>query len=733
MQLPINNTIIPLPEKTNLPLILRSPLFDNSDGKTPGSFVFNFNLPATPELRTVFAQAHRPSRNGRATAELAYKLQQGSLRFSGTCTVQQASEKDYEIKLNVRNGDFAFETAKKTLKDLDLGGDRAFSSTPYSIASGSNDVGVLLHDDLYPVASEVNIPITDVFVDFTSSFPASNPATFTAPNDDTFYLDSTINLVVIAGSAWLMIYKNAVLLDQIALVSGINMITHQLDLLENDVITFKLDTYSEPVNDGYEINLYIESNYLIAFRTDGSLFVDAANADQDTFDYAVFPIENPNFFDNFPKDDFQIDNINIGQIYADSFFVQNYWKNNHFPYMLSGNKNDIHTYAMNIFTPFVYISFILDKIAAEFNYSVIDSPFKTGASYYNAVLYNAFAENTYTVDDASMINVKPTFNLTDHVPETPVSSFLNSLGKLTGTRIDIDTEFRTITFVRLRSVIESTASVPFPGVITDPPAVIVAPEYKGFKIELKASTDKYLSDRVKSVDPKHVYKGAVASINLLPASGNLVNDMYLVTSLNEFYVWKYSTTLYRLAWGYHSKNFYLTRTDGEEPFLQISSDMAPVIDHKLLDETVGAPANRQWILPVSWQPGNFEGYPDMSAEYGLQILLYKGLKLDSNAEQYPLAVSGKSDYVGNSFDNPNLCLDGLTPNLYTVELEAWLQWLVYKTKPVKLKAILTPAQLRTIKFSNKYRILGTNYLIKEIRVNIINDHLSEAEIEAYTC
>lgn len=724
---------IPLDPKISFPLVMRSPLFDNSDGKTPGSFIFNTRQPATPQMRAAFEQGHRATRNGRATSEQTYFFQTGSLRFSGTCSLQQADDKYYEVRYNIRNGDFAAEAAKKTLKDLDLGGDRSFSTSPYSIGSGSNDLAVLLHDDLYPVASEINIPITNVFVDFTGSFPVSDPATFTTPDDGTYYFDSTINLVTVAGSAWLMIYKNAVLLEQIALVSGINMIEQELTLLENDIITFKLDTYSEPVNDGYEINLYIEANYILALRTDGSLFVDAALADQDTFDYTVFPVENPNFFDNFPQDDFQIDNINIGHVYAESFFVQNYWKNNHFPYMLSGNKNDIHTYAMNIFTPFVYVKYLLEKIASLFNYELVDSPFVTGSLYFNAVLFNAFGENTYTIDDASMINVKPTFNLVDHVPETPITTFLNALGKFTGRRIDIDTEVRTITFVRLRSVIESTASVPFPGVITEAPLVTVEPEYKGFKIELKASADKYISERVKVVNPKHVYKGSVTHLNNLPATGNTVNDIYLVTALNEFYVWKYSTSVYRLAWGFHSRNFYLTRQQGEEPFLQISGDMAPILDQRVVDETVGAPANRTWIVPVTWQAGNFEGYPDMSAEYGLQFMLYKGLKYDSNSELYPLAVSGTKDYAGTTFTNPNLCLDGITPNLYTDELEAWLQWLVFNAKPVKLKAVLTPAQLRAIRFSNKYRILGTNYLIKEIRVNILNDHLSEAEIEAYTC
>jgi len=100
----------------------------------------------------------------------------------------------------------------------------------------------------------------------------------------------------------------------------------------------------------------------------------------------------------------------------------------------------------------------------------------------------------------------------------------------------------------------------------------------------------------------------------------------------------------------------------------------------------------------------------------------------------PLAISGRLDYSGGEFAaNTYLCLDGPTPNLFTSQLQDWVEWLVYDAKHVKFKAVFTPAQLRSIDFSKKYRILGNNYLIKEIKVNLIDDHLSESEIDAYTC
>ena len=733
MRLKIGSSNIPIDPGTSLALVLRSPLFDNSDGKTPGSFIFNPKLPATPELSEEFEQAHRPSRNGRATAELPFAMEQGSLRYSGTSSVQEADSKAYETLLKIRNGDFAAEVSEKTLKDLDLGGDRAFSTGPYSIATNTESIEINDFRNTGNWTLEQILAINKIIVDFTNSLTISN-TTFTVPSTTTYKSKIILDVGITYGQIFLQIFKNSVILLDVELLNGVNIIENNWSLQTDDVIEYKLFAYSgNDLANNDVIYFAIAKDFFIEMRTDDSLFIDVASGDQSTFDYTVFPIENPNFFDNFPKDEFKIDNVNIQQVYSENFFVQNYWKDGHFPYMLSGEKNGDHTFAMNIFTPFVYIKYLLDQIAADLNYELIDSPFVTDSPYFNAVLYNAFAENTYLIDDARMINVKPTFNLVDHVPETPIATFLNSLCKITGRRIDIDTEMRTITFVRLRTVIESTANVPFPGIITESPIVIVAPEYKGFKIELKAGSDKYISERIKAVNPKYVDKGSVSGFSGLPATGNTVNDRYLVESTNELIVWKYSTELYRLAWGFYSKNFFLTREYGEAPYLEISCDMAPVIDHRILDETVGAPANRTWIIPVSWQAGNFEGFPDMSAEYGMQLLFFKGLQMDSNYEEYPLAITGKKNVVGSTFLNPNLCVDGLQPNTFTEELQAWLEWLVFSTKPVKLKAVMTPSQLRSINYATKYRILGNTYLIKEIRVNIVNDHLSEAEIEAYTC
>jgi hypothetical protein len=641
MKLKIGSANIPVRPGTSLALVLRSPLFDNSDGKTPGSFIFNCSLPASPALRNVFAQAHRTNRAGRATAELPYTIQSGSLRYSGKCSVQEASNMQYDILFNVRNGDFAAEVSKKTLKDLDLGGDRPIAITK----SAAHDFFGYSRSQ-YNTASfydSTTLTFSHIDLDVNTAFN-SNASIFTFQHTENVIATINYKLIPVYGLHFYVdVYLNSSVYSYAEITETDYEKAFDVPGVTGDHVHLNLRVESEFTGSQYAVSYDISDMYIeYQSEINSSLANDS---------YAVFPIENADHFANFPDDAYKIDNLSAKTMYSEYFKVLNYYTNR-FPVCIKGLIEDEIVFAANLFVPFVFVKRILDQIANEFNYTLIGSPFESDQEYYNCVLFNSFAENTYPVDSSSMLGVKETFNLVDHVPSTPISTFLNSLGKITGRRLDIDTEFRTITFVRLRSVIQSTNSYAFPGTITDPPVITVAPEFKGYKIDLKASADKYISEQIKTVIAKHVYKGSVNNKSLLPSSGNKVNDMYLVTELNELHVWKYSTELYVLAWEFHSKNFYLTKEIGVEPFLQITCEMSPILDYNTRDETVGAPPERAWVLPVTRQAGNFEGFPDMSAEYGMQILFYKGMQLDSNGNQYPLAISGNKNYSGSTFENP---------------------------------------------------------------------------------
>jgi hypothetical protein len=244
----------------------------------------------------------------------------------------------------------------------------------------------------------------------------------------------------------------------------------------------------------------------------------------------------------------------------------------------------------------------------------------------------------------------------------------------------------------------------------------------------KAGPDEYLN-RILELNPKLVYKGSVTTLTDLPAAGNSINDMYLVTFLNEYYVFQYNPEAYILTWWFYSKNFTILYTEGDEPFLTITSELSPVLTSHMLDETPGAPAGRTWWIPRTEQAGILEGFPEsLGTEYGLQVLYYKGLALDSHSQPYPLGSSRYADYPGNLAFFPDLSAE----SLFNYRYKGFLQWLAYETKPATLKVILTRKQLSTLKFGQIYSAAEFNFLIKEVRVNLLPDGLSETEIDIYT-
>jgi len=738
MQIKIGNTIVAVDQGISLPLVYRSPLFITAENRIPGSYIFNTSFAATPQLRQEFAQAHRVQRHGRATAELPYVITAYGLRFVGTCVGTQADQDKYEVSFRIDNGDFAGTIAGKTLKDL-LWGDDIVITDFYSVASVENIV-VSYNDPLYEgfITFTVNEPL-HVIKDITSSMGVDG-RTFVADQDTTCTQSIVLNTAFTSGSLQVIARKNGVAYfdETYSAQPGGTLppaeIVNSLTLITGDIVTVELVCITESLFPAGTIADIFISVCLVEYKKT-NLFDVVVTQDQDSADFTVFPIHNKEFLSNFPDDIFELDNLSIKTIYTQYIKVLNYYKNGEFPLMIWGNVENEPFVAANLFTPFIYLNTIVKKIATEAGYSIVNNPFDT-VYFKNAVLFNAYAENTYSSDSTTKMPVNPSFNLVSHVPAMLQSDFMNWISQLTGYIPIVDNNTRTITFIdiKAKSVVTPTnQAVAFPGILLPSPKVTVTEEYKGIKFELKsASADKYLAN-IKPLNEKLVYKGTVIDIYHLSNLGNKVNDMYLVTSLNEFWVWQYSTETYLLAWVFYSKNFQIVYTDGEEPYLQRTTNLCPVLSSYIADDVPGAPATRHYILPVTEQPGILEGFPDsLGSEYGTQVLYFKGMSLDSLAQPYPLGTCRYDDYSGDPLFFPDLNAESIFNNRW----KEFLRWLAYESKPATFRVVLTPVQLKQLQSDQVDQIYSGNgfmFLIKEIRVNMLSEGLSVAEMDVYTC
>jgi hypothetical protein len=731
MQLLINNSLIPLNPGTSLPLVWRSPLFATSESKIPGTYIYNTSLPGSEVLRQEFGQAHRVQRGGKAAAELPFTITDGSLRYSGTVALTEATRDSYDAAFKIDNGDLAGKLKLKTLKDLDWGADIDI----ISIFSHAYNTDVITYNSAQASPQIIiDIPLFDtVIVDITNSLNVFANS-FTAPENGDYSFSTELNVTLVYGYVNLVIKKNGAADENLILSDGNNLFSKTYTLAAGDVITFIIHVESQQVGvEEFEtLSFDIANGAFVSFSKGENVLNASVELTQDESDFVVFPIYNPKLLENFPDDAFQLDNLSVKTIYSEHFPVLNYWKNGEFPIMLSGSANGEMFHVSNLFTPFVYMRSIVLKIADEAGYTIVNNPFDTD-SFEGMVLFNAYAENTFSTNVTTLLPIKPKFNLADHVPAILQSDFINYITWLTGYVPVVDNNLLTITFVDIKDkhiVSPTNATAAFPGKILNNPLVKIEPEYKGIKFELqKASVDSYLSGAIKDLHDKLIYKGSVTSINLLPASGNMVNDMYLVTNLNEYYVFQYNPDTYTLTWSFYSKKFPILYTEGIEPYLTINTELCPVLTTRIEDETLGAPSNRIWTVPRCDQAGTLEGFPDsLGAEYGLQVLYYKGMGTDSLGASYPLGSSRYSDYPGTPDAFPDLSASSLFDTRY----KNWMQWLAYSAKPATLKVILTAGELARIKAHQIYSAYGYNFMVKEIRINLMVDGLSLAEMEIYT-
>ncbi len=731
MKITIGNSTIPLDPSIGLPLVLSSPLFLTTENKIPGSYIFNAGFPATDALRQEFTQAHRVQKHGRVTAELPYVITSGSLRYSGNCIVTQADLNAYEIAFMINNGDLASKLKNKTLKDLDLGGAISISDVfSYAYTPATHYYWV---DDYSAFNFPVNAPCV-IGSDINNSMSDSGrcyTSKITGPLHQRIVADVYFNDIYQTGYLQISCFKNGI---QYFMQS--NLISYEeweqtLDLVIGDVITIVVEVFSGMLN---QIHCAVGDVTTISMEfSTTNMFTQAASMNQDTSSYALFPILNSHFMDNFPDDAFQLDNLSLRTLYTEYFPILNYFKDGKFPMILSGMSEGETFTCGNLFTPFVYMNTLLKLIASDAGYSIINNPFAN--EFYGAVLFNSYAENTYKTESTTLLPVKPSFDLIDHLPEITQSDFISWVARLTGSAPLVDNNAMTITFVNVRTkhiLSPSNSAKPFPGILLANPKVNLVAEYKGVKFEMiSPSTDKFVEQMIREIHDKLIYKGEVEDARFLPESGNEVNDMYYARLSNAFFVYQYNPETYTLTWWIYSLRFPLIYKEGEEPYLHITSELAPILTRRVQDESLMATDFRIMYLPVTEQAGTLEGFPDsFSAECGNQVLYYKGMAMDSDGNPYPLGTSRRQDYRDETQPfYPDLNADSLFENQY----KEFLRWLAYDTKLVTCNVLLTPGQLHQIKFDQVYSGNGFNFLIKEIRSSLIESGLSISEMDIYTC
>jgi hypothetical protein len=228
--------------------------------------------------------------------------------------------------------------------------------------------------------------------------------------------------------------------------------------------------------------------------------------------------------------------------------------------------------------------------------------------------------------------------------------------------------------------------------------------------------------------------GTVATFFDLPSDPE-INDIYFITLGKVFLIWTYDEENSVLAWKHYSFDFDHikedTTTADEGTTFETESKWSAVMDSTTPDHSANAPTGRIWMIPRIDQPGNFEGMPrSYFSNFSRCLLFYRGLQTDILGQSYPLGTHSVYKYGDIKISGADLSLNWEGEyGLWEKRHKAWVEWMVANPGYFTVKAYLSPLQLSQIDWFKWYRFQYHDYLIREIRFNILDNRISESEID----
>jgi hypothetical protein len=700
-------------DEASISIVMTSPFPLMATGVEGGNYIYNFSLPATPALKKIFKHSHRPAAMA-GYVEVPFTVDAEGIKYSGIATLTEAGDDIYEVMCPVGNGSFNMKAKEVKLPELYLGGDISLPKLPFVAAMADNINFNAVQNGAFTISNELSFLTA---ISNTAELSADGKI-YTAAENKNVSIKLMLNSVFPGGFPTVGLFKNGTKVVDWHISTNTQIFSHNLSLLADDEISLLLSIASLGGQLGGNIHfisgaVFAGSRLTIANTITQSTMLEGATMRYPDVNFAVFPVENPRVFDAWPDDLFSVDNVSIKVMYSEYFKVINYWHGGQFPALQEVTLNDETFTAGNLFVPFPYVAYIVNRIANYFGYRIEDNVFDDELKY--AVLLNFFIENSFLTSNPEVLSFNESFNLKDHVPDWSVYEFIQHLCNLFGMGYEVNDEMHTIKFTFVEDLLDTAASdyIDISHLIVSKPHTDWNNRITAFKLLQNYPDSDTLKDDIKKLDGL-TFKGAVPLLSSLPESGNVVNDCYYVIYSYAYYAWQYDPDEYAFAWVFHSRNHKIEISSGKDP-VEIVSDLPAAMSVLASDHTL----SKAWDIPVSHQPGIFEGAPDVySGEWKPLIVWYHGLKTDSAGGTYPFGSADCIDRAGNIIsDVPHsLKLQGFK-NIYEARWKRYLNWRI-SAKPVRVNIIPDKAFLRNFQFSKTVRFGAVNYLVAQARGNI---------------
>ncbi|MEI6898395.1 MAG: hypothetical protein WCL00_00840 [Bacteroidota bacterium] len=464
--------------------------------------------------------------------------------------------------------------------------------------------------------------------------------------------------------------------------NGMELYAGQIKIKVAGDKTFEGTLYIDKGNFNYEIK------DLLLHRIDfGSKTFDT---DQEAINYFNYSLTH-----FYPEMDFAMPEINNVDYYDPQTTNVDLMSYNHI--FTDGwlRKMSTDGTSKNILTPFLYLRFVLNKLAETFGYRLEDNFFSSSFELSRLVIYHSVNLNDIIFGLQQIYYCR-------FLPQIKVSEFIAGLEKWFNCSFHTDYNQKVIRIVSNKEVLLHSEVIDFSKNIISISQEIPDP-IEGFQfLSGPDSGDKVYQERLEQEKGIiEMVKGAVQSFSDIPAYPfTMLGDIYYVVDSNAW--WQLGIVNWMVQWVQLTaaptlidKFFYKWGSDANkfETIFSTLSDQYMVVNCGNLGADYQKITPRLFWVNLTGNPARLRGF--------------------ASGSNFTLRYTG-----GNG--------------LFNLYWKDWANWIMNDRKCVKIEKQMDFTQLKNLDFTKRYSIDGINYLISEVAVTLNISSIKSTQLKCFT-
>ena len=354
-----------------------------------------------------------------------------------------------------------------------------------------------------------------------------------------------------------------------------------------------------------------------------------------------------------------------------------------------------------ILVPFLYLKYVLGKLAENFGYRLQDDFFTSCSELTRLVIY-------HSVNISEVLFGLQQLYYCRFVPSVKVSEFIAGLEKWFNCSFHADSKQRVIRIVSNKDVLLRSDIIEFsdnllsvsqeiPDEITGY-RFMISPDSGDKVYQAQLETEKWITDYIR---------GAVGTFSEIPPYPfTMIGDIYYVVDTSTWWQFSVNPITFLTEWiqmphgpALTDKFFYKYGDEKNKFETSFSSlyDMFGIVSCGNLG------TDKDKITPRLFWVG-------MAGGMGTPATLH-GLTTDSD---FSLRFTG-------------------TKGIFVLFWKDWVDWIMNIRKAVKIEKQMDFIELKNIDFTKRYRMGGINYLISEISVTLNKSSIKPAQLKCFSC